>query len=183
MCSTGFHSWPAHGMVSHLNIATCGCLVSSFCPDTSSPGVSCLNLIGSLATATRAHPSRSPPPVVPLRKTHPGEVLPKKLLEKIRSRQFVDMKELLSDNISLLQQLEATQGCTAVQVVGAARPRLREVTSLASWCYCFLGYMAVLTTDTTTRDQLAYARNPFTGHFTWHFWQLLECVVLIQGMK
>ena len=29
---------------------------------------------------------------------------------------------------------------------------------MASWCYCFLGYLAVLTTDVVTRDQLAYAR-------------------------
>ncbi len=86
-----------------------------------------------------------------------GEVLPRKLVDKIQSRQFVDMKELLSDNIALLQQLEATQG-QAIQIIGPTRPRLREVTSLATWSYCFLGYMAVLTTDATTRDQLAYAR-------------------------
>ena len=87
-----------------------------------------------------------------------GEVLPRRLVEKIGSHQYVDMRELLLDNISLLQQLKATQGTSAVQVVGASRPRLREVSSLTSWCYCFLGYMAVLTTDPTTRDQLAYAR-------------------------
>lgn len=87
-----------------------------------------------------------------------GEVLPRKLVEKIQSRQFVEMKELLFDNISLLQQLEATQGQVAIQTVGAARPRLREVTSITTWCYCFLGYLAVLTTDAVTRDQLVYAR-------------------------
>ena len=26
-----------------------------------------------------------------------------------------------------------------------------------TWCYCFLGYVAILTPDPTTRDQLAYA--------------------------
>ena len=31
---------------------------------------------------------------------------------------------------------------------------------LTSWCYCFLEYMAVLTTDPTTRDQLAYVCPP-----------------------
>ena len=87
-----------------------------------------------------------------------GEVLPRRLVEKIRSRQFVEMRELLVDNISLLQHLEATQGQMAVQTLGSSRPRLREVASLASWCYCFLGYVAVLTDDMTTRHQLAYAR-------------------------
>ena len=41
---------------------------------------------------------------------------------------------------------------------GAARPRLREVNSLSTWCYCFLGYMAIRTSDPVTRDQLTYAR-------------------------
>ena len=65
---------------------------------------------------------------------------------------------MLADNISLLSQLEALQGPTSVQVVGATRPRLREVTSLSTWCFCFLGYMAAMTSDPTTRDQLAYTR-------------------------
>ena len=43
-------------------------------------------------------------------------------------------------------------------MLGASRPRLREVSSLPTWCYCFLGYMAMRTSDPTTRDQLAYAR-------------------------
>lgn len=85
-----------------------------------------------------------------------GEVLPRKLVEKIRSHQFIDMRELLSDDIALLQQLEATQSQT-VQIVGATRLHLREVSLLTTWCYCFLGYLAVFTIDSTTQDQLAYA--------------------------
>ena len=34
----------------------------------------------------------------------------------------------------------------------------REVSSLTIWCFCFLGYMAIGTSDPITRDQLAYAR-------------------------
>ena len=115
----------------------------------------------SLIWSVSSSPSMLPLPQTPsqpggLILSPAGEILPQKLLDKIRSRKFVDMKELLTDNIALIQQLEATNQAT-VQVVGAARPRLREVTSLASWCYCFLGYMAALTTDSTTRNQLAYA--------------------------
>ena len=68
------------------------------------------------------------------------------------------MKELLADNISLLGQLDAIPGLSATHMLGATRPRLREVTSLPSWCHCFLGYVALRTSDPITRDQLAYAR-------------------------
>lgn len=87
-----------------------------------------------------------------------AEPFPRKLVDKVKSGQFVEMRELLADNISLVHQLEAIQGFPPLQVLGAARPRLREVTSLSTWCYCFLGYMAILTSDPSTRDQLAYAR-------------------------
>jgi hypothetical protein len=87
-----------------------------------------------------------------------AEPFPRKLVDKVKSGQFVEMRELLADNISLLNQLETIQGFPPLQVLGAARPRLREVTSLSTWCYCFLGYAAILTSDPTTRDQLAYTR-------------------------
>ena len=83
---------------------------------------------------------------------------PRKLVDKVKTGQFVEMKELLADNVSLLNQLEAVPGMSAVHMLGAARPRLREVSSLASWCYCFLGYVAMRTADQSTRDQMAYAR-------------------------
>ena len=41
---------------------------------------------------------------------------------------------------------------------GSVKPRLREVTSLPSWLYCFLAYVAIQTTDPHIRDMLAYAR-------------------------
>ena len=87
-----------------------------------------------------------------------AEPLPKKLVDKIRSGQFVEMRELLADNVSLVHQLETVQGAPAAYMLGTSRPRLREVTSLISWCYCFMGYVAASTPDTKTRDQLAYAR-------------------------
>ena len=70
----------------------------------------------------------------------------------------MEMKELLADNIALVSQIESVQGTSAIHQFGANRPRLREVTSLATWCYCFLGYLAITTANPTTRDQLAYAR-------------------------
>ena len=87
-----------------------------------------------------------------------AEPIPKKIVDKIRSGQFVEMKELLTDNLSLISQLEAVQGIAPLHMLGAARPRLQEISSLPTWCYCFLGYMAARTSDPVTRDQLAYAR-------------------------
>ena len=87
-----------------------------------------------------------------------AEPFPQKLVDKIRSGQFVDMKELLADNMSLINQLEAVPGLSPTQLLGARRPRLREISSLSTWCYSFLGYVAIRTSDPATRDQLAYAR-------------------------
>ena len=70
--------------------------------------------------------------------------------------EFVEMKELLSDNISLLSHLETVQGLTSLQLFGGRRPRMREVTSLPMWCFCFLGYVAPRTSDPPTRNMLAY---------------------------
>ena len=86
------------------------------------------------------------------------EPFPWKLVDKVNSGQFVEMRELLADNIALLHQLEAMHGYSPLHLAGVARPRLRDVSSLTTWCYCFLAYIAMRTTDPTTRDQLAYAR-------------------------
>lgn len=87
-----------------------------------------------------------------------AQPFPRKLVEKVQSGQFVEMRELLADNISLVHQLESTHGFSPLHLMGASRPRLREITSLSTWTYCFLGYMAIRTTDPITRDHLAYAR-------------------------
>ena len=101
-------------------------------------------------------PAYPTPPPAGLLLSPAAEVIPHKLVSKIRSGQFIDMRELLADNISLQSQLESLQ-CPST-IIGASRPRLREVSSLPAWCYCFLGFMATMTNDPVTRDQLAYAR-------------------------
>ena len=86
------------------------------------------------------------------------EPFPQKLVEKVKSGQFVEMRELLSDNISLLQQLDTVNMQCLPVLPGVLMPRLREVTTLPSWLYCFLAYMAIRSADQTTRNMLAYAR-------------------------
>ena len=84
--------------------------------------------------------------------------VPQKIVDKIRSGQFVEMRELLADNISLLEQLHSIHAPGNISAAGPSRPRMRDVLTLPSWLYCFLTYTAILTTDPTTKDKLAYAR-------------------------
>ena len=83
---------------------------------------------------------------------------PQKLVDRVRSGQFVDMRDLLTDNVSLIQQLNTFGGNhTFPSLPGMLRPRLRVVTSLPSWIYCFLTYIAIRANDQGVRDMLAYA--------------------------
>lgn len=116
------------------------------------PGITTTHGPQHIGLATPTHPQQG------LLLSPASEPFPQKLVDKIRSGQFVDMKELLADNMSLIKELEEVQGLPSVQCLGSRRPRMREISSLPAWCYCFLGYMAICTTDPTTRDQLAYAR-------------------------
>ena len=59
--------------------------------------------------------------------------MPGKLVDKIRSGQFVEMRELLMDSISLIQQLEAFGTHTSLPTLpGVVQPSLREVSCIAS---------------------------------------------------
>ena len=70
------------------------------------------------------------------------------------------MRELLKDNISLLHRLEKLQpGMSSLQhATGSSCPRLREVSSILTWTYCFLSYCTVRTDDVSLRGLLTYAR-------------------------
>ena len=85
--------------------------------------------------------------------------VPARLVCRIRAGEFIEMRDLLTDNLSLHDQLEAVQGPLLNAVTaGALRPRLREVPSLISWVSCFTTYVAVRTQDSFTRDMLTYCR-------------------------
>ena len=85
-----------------------------------------------------------------------SDPIPHCLVQCIRAGDFVDMRELLADNISLHNQLKALHGHAPLASPASFRPRLRDVSSLGLWVYCFATYMAVLTTDAWTWDMLAY---------------------------
>ena len=84
--------------------------------------------------------------------------LPAKLVTKIQAGQFIEMKELLVDNIALQRQLDAIQAQPAYQLPAAARPRMRDIDSPLTWAYCFLAYAAIRTTDASIRNLLTYGR-------------------------
>ena len=71
----------------------------------------------------------------------------------------MDRRDLLTDNVYLLQQFDTFGGHHAFPFLpGMLKPRLRDVTSLPSWIYCFLAYIAIQANDQGVRDRQAYAR-------------------------
>ena len=85
--------------------------------------------------------------------------IPACLVGRITSGQFTEMRDLLTDNIALHDQLEALQGTYHLTTLpNSIRPRVREAPSLISWVYCFMAYVATRTSDTQTRDMLTYCR-------------------------
>ena len=87
------------------------------------------------------------------------EPLPPKLVQRIRSGHFLELKELLPDNMALQQQLDALHGHLASPLLPPSlKPWFREISSPVSWAVCFPTYAAVRTQDPATRGHLVYAR-------------------------
>ena len=105
------------------------------------------------------------PPLGPPGCSQPGLILspacdpiPQSLVHRVQSGQFVEMRDLLADNIALMSQLSSLHGTIPLPLTTVQRTRLREVPSLVSWMYCFATYVAIRTPDELTRQMLAYAR-------------------------
>ena len=79
-----------------------------------------------------------------------------KSLEKIRAGLYFDLKELLPDNMALVQHLnETAMSSFSVPPTGA---RMREISNPLTWVYCFLSFIAARTDCKATRDLVAYAQ-------------------------
>ena len=85
-----------------------------------------------------------------------ADCIPHTLVQQIQSGQFVEMRDLLADNIALHIQLASLQGTVSLPLNTANRTRLREVPFLVSWLYCFAAYVAVRMSDPLTHNMLAY---------------------------
>ena len=71
-------------------------------------------------------------------------VTSQKIVDRAHLGQFVDMRDLLTEKVSLLQQLDTVGGHHAFPFLpGMLKPRLRDVTSLTAGIYWFLAYIAI----------------------------------------
>lgn len=59
-------------------------------------------------------------------------------MTKIRAGAFIDMKDMLPDNMALLKQLDNFSADKTV-----SKAKLREIKTLTTWLYCFTAYIAV----------------------------------------
>lgn len=71
-------------------------------------------------------------------------VVPAKLAKKIRRGEFVDMSELLKDNMEVERRRAAQGGEGGHQAAAVARVDRREVPDLLSWLHCFSLYAAIV---------------------------------------
>ena len=81
--------------------------------------------------------------------------IPGKLVKKIQAEEYVDLSELLPDNVELLRRAEAEP---STQVQG--QRQIQRVSTLRTWVQCFATYAAVLAEahPHRMRDLLAYLR-------------------------
>lgn len=95
------------------------------------------------------------PPHSHLAKGSPLPV-PAKLVSKIRRGEYVDMSELLRDNMELERRRDSWE--VSSNTFGLTpQPRRREVPDLLSWVQCFGMYAAVLYSSSPERLQQLYA--------------------------
>ena len=77
-----------------------------------------------------------------------ADPIPYSLVQRIQSGKFLEMRDLLADNVALHSQLEDLHGHAPLASTPLPfRPRLREVPSLQFWMYCFAAYVAVRSDD------------------------------------
>ena len=105
------------------------CFIVKLCPP-----------LRKMVSTSRAKMYQAPPPL--------------RLIDRVGQRSYVNY--CAEGGRSLGTRL--VQGWSPAHMLGPARPRLREVASLATWCYCFMGYVAIRSSDPIARSQLAYAR-------------------------
>ena len=77
------------------------------------------------------------------------------MVESIRAGSYVDFRELLPDNVALKQQILDTGllGPTTGHSL-----RLREISDVEIWLYCFLAFVAAKVNCEDTRQLMAYGQ-------------------------
>ena len=79
--------------------------------------------------------------------------VPPKLVQKIQAGEFVDLAELLPDNMEMVRR-------AGIEGQGQSQRQLRRVVNLLTWVQCFSTYAAILgeAQPHRSRDLLAYMR-------------------------
>ena len=85
--------------------------------------------------------------------------VPAKLVGKIQALKFIDMRELLADNIKMMAHLESLPAGS--QAIQASSSHQREVPNIQSWVCAFCSYIAIVAEvhPHRVRDLLAYMQN------------------------
>ena len=127
-------------------------LVVSSTPGGATPISGMSSLASLLATPLSslgpAHVGRA----VPLVLSSALPPVPARAVDKIRSGLFIDFKELLLDNVALLQRLAETSSLLS----GAPPTHMSEVTDILTWISCFLYFVAARSEDSATRDLMPH---------------------------
>lgn len=82
--------------------------------------------------------------------------IPQKLVQRIQTGEFVDMADLLPDNLELRRREDNDASSSGT----TGKRRARTITNLLTWVQCFATYAAVVGEKypNRTRDLLAYIR-------------------------
>ena len=125
-------------------------------PSLSTPLLRSLDPTASLAS-THTAPRLSPPAEgAPFHLASSFAPIPAKLVKRIQSLEYVDLRELLPDNLALSEKLDALPA----RASQSTNPEQREITKIVTWVSCFSTYAAIVAQKhpERTRDMMAYMR-------------------------
>ena len=91
-------------------------------------------------------------------------ILPAKLTAKILRGEFVEMHELLQDNIALKKKVAEDPNCTSHAKPSKKRELTEDVQGLLSWVECFNLFSSVLTTKYPKLDKALTAYQSTIVH-------------------
>ena len=72
--------------------------------------------------------------------------IPAKLVSKILTRQFVELADLIPENLDVPEQIQHTITVSYLVPSSPARPKRKEVIDVVTWVECFVSFVSVVTT-------------------------------------